>query len=637
MKTDRIPLVLRLAGLWIIWAAWCQWCGWGLSAAHQLDGWGYLAALPVLLGAGWWWLKATAAAGKKSSPCPRAAKWPRRFLRPLPMIYLGIAALSLVAALLYPPWSFDAISYRLPRLFYWWAAHHWYWIGTIDHRLDFSSCGFEWQMLPVIILTRTDRLIFLLSWIPFLLMPGLVFYAFRALGVGGRGARRWMWLLPAGFCYALQCSGLQNDGYMVLYTLAITAFAVLARARRQAVFLWLALIAAALLTSAKLSNLPLFLPFGLLLLPALRVVKWFNWKTLVIVFIAAGCSFVPQAYLCWKHTGDWKGDPADQWNAQPRSHVGAFMANAIAFANDTVHPPVCPLAEKINARLKPLNDSKFMRWLRWAEPNSDGIAFGNLVYEGQAGLGCGLGLYALFLLLGVWFIKPAARVATADFPWEWRLAPWAAWLSLFVVMTEVAFSHVTRYAASFYPLIIISIVLLPRFAALERRKIACVMAGVAMLAVVPIILLTPARPVIPFEQLAKIIHGPALQTVAAKHHYWAVMRDDLAPLREQLPPGVARLGYAAGFRDTSYGLWKPFGSRVIVELGLPLAAKTRPPADLEYAVVTASGLQSRYGMGLADWLNFYHAEIVYELKRSISLTSSGPATYDFWYLVRFRH
>ena len=53
------------------------------------------------------------------------------------------------------------------------------------------------------------------------------------------------------------------------------------------------------------------------------------------------------------------------------------------------------------------------------------------------------------------------------------------------------------------------------------------------------------------------------------------MRDDLAPLREQLPPGVTRLGYAAGFRDTSYGLWKPFGSRVVVELGLPLEPKPR--------------------------------------------------------------
>ena len=76
---------------------------------------------------------------------------------------------------------------------------------------------------------------------------------------------------------------------------------------------------------------------------------------------------------------------------------------------------------------------------------------------------------------------------------------------------------------------------------------------------------------------------------------------------------------------------------MIVELGLPLGVKTPPAADLEYAVVMANELQCRYGLGLADWLNFYHAEIVFEMKRSISLVSSDPASYDSWYLVRFRH
>ncbi len=292
MQTIRIPLALRLGGLWLLWSAWCGCCGWGLSACHWLTGWGYLATLPILLVAGWWWIKTTAAGGTKP-PCVTAVKWRRRFSRPLPAIFLGIAALSLISALLYTPWSFDAVSYRLPRLLYWHAAHGWYWIGTLDHRLDYSSCGFEWQMLPVILLTRTDRLIFLLSWLPFLLMPGLVFYGFGMLGVNGRSARRWMWLLPSGFCYALQCSGLQNDGYTAGYTLLAIAFAGLAWHRREAVFLWMALLAAALLTSAKLTNLPLLLPLGLLALPALRVMRWFNWKTAIIVFIAAGCSVCP--------------------------------------------------------------------------------------------------------------------------------------------------------------------------------------------------------------------------------------------------------------------------------------------------------------------------------------------------------
>lgn len=634
MQTIRIPLALRLGGLWLLWSAWCGCCGWGLSACHWLTGWGYLATLPILLVAGWWWIKTTAAGGTKP-PCVTAVKWRRRFSRPLPAIFLGIAALSLISALLYTPWSFDAVSYRLPRLLYWHAAHGWYWIGTLDHRLDYSSCGFEWQMLPVILLTRTDRLIFLLSWLPFLLMPGLVFYGFGMLGVNGRSARRWMWLLPSGFCYALQCSGLQNDGYTAGYTLLAIAFAGLAWHRREAVFLWMALLAAALLTSAKLTNLPLLLPLGLLALPALRVMRWFNWKTAIIVFIAAGCSFAPLAFLSWKHTGDWTGDPTDQGNVHPRNAAGAFIANTIAMVNDAAQPPVFPVAQKINARLEPVNQSAFMQWLRWAEPDSLGIVFGNMPYEGQAGLGCGLCFYGLFLLVGGRFVKPVARGVAVDIPPVWRLAPWTAWLAFGVVLAKVGFAqHIPRYGAPYYPLLFISILRLPRIAALEHGRIAAVISGVAMVTVVPVILLTPARPLVPVERLALICHRPAVQTLAAQYHFWAVLRDDLAPMRNHLPPGVTRLGYAAGFRDTSYGLWKPLGSREVVELGLPPGSRSKPAANLSYAVVTERGLQQRYGMDLKTWLNFTGGHVVFEQQRDNSLMARSEQSYESWYLVQ---
>jgi len=634
MPATRIPLVIRLAGLWLVWTAWCQWCGWGLSSGQWLSGWGYLAALPLLLGAGWWWIRTTGATGAKP---PHAAwvKWHRRFSRPLPLLYLVIVALSLLAALLYAPWSFDAASYRLPRLLYWWSAHHWYWIGTLDHRLDYSSCGFEWQMLPVILLTRSDRLIFLLSWLPFLLLPGLVFFAFRTLGVNGRSARRWMWLLPSGFCYALQCSGLQNDGYMAGFTLAAIAFTGLAWHRRQAGFLWLALLAAALLTGAKLTNLPLLLPLGLLLLPVLRVVKWFNWKTIAVVLLAIGCSFAPLAYLCWQHTGDWTGDPNDQWNVHPRNRAGALAANTIVLVNDALQPPVCPVAQKFNAGLAPLNHTAFMKWLRWAQPNSSGVVFGDMAYEGQAGLGGGLGFYVFFLLLGAGLVRPAVRVTAVDLPWEWRLAPWTAWLAFGVILAEVAFTHVTRYGAPFYPLIIISLLGCPRVAALERRRLAALAAGAAMLAVVPVILLTPQRPVVPFVWFAQTFHRPALQKIADKYRYWAVLRDDLAPLRAQLPPGVRRLGYAGGFLDTSYGLWKPFGSRTFVELGLPPDHHAPlPPPDMEYAVVTAGGLSERYGLGLTEWLAATGGQVIFECQRNTELVAHSRPVYESWYLVK---
>lgn len=99
-----MPLALRLAGCWLLWSAWCSVSGWILSAVNQLDGWGHLALLPILLAAIGFWLKTTAFAQNDFS---NFLKWRRRWLRPLPLIYLTIAGLSLLAALANAnPWSF---------------------------------------------------------------------------------------------------------------------------------------------------------------------------------------------------------------------------------------------------------------------------------------------------------------------------------------------------------------------------------------------------------------------------------------------------------------------------------------------------------------------------------------------------
>ena len=55
--------------------------------------------------------------------------------------------------------------------------------GTGTHtefqRLNTRAAGFEWVCAPVIALTKTDRPLFLINVISFLLMPGLVFSLLR--------------------------------------------------------------------------------------------------------------------------------------------------------------------------------------------------------------------------------------------------------------------------------------------------------------------------------------------------------------------------------------------------------------------------------------------------------------------------
>ena len=557
--------------------------------------------------------------------------------RPLPLIYLCIVVFSLIAALAYQPWSFDATTYRLPRLLYWWGEKHWYWIGTLDHRLDFSSCGFEWQMLPVIEATHSDRLLFLLNWVPFLLLPGLTFFAFKALGARGRTARRWMWLLPTGYCIALQTSGLQNDGYSVNYLLAAIGFAVIAYRSSWLGGVLMSVLAASLLTGAKLSNAPLLLPLGVMLLPALGRVKLLNWKVPVVLVIAAACSFLPMALLCIKNTGDYAGDPKDQWDVKARNPVGCLMANVGIFLNDAVQPPLLPGSDRFEKMIEPAEKKvqPLMDWLHYSHPHFGNIHFGEMVYEGTAGIGFGICAYLFFVLAGQFFVKrPVTQAGAGSLLWAWRLGPILAWVAYAIMAMKLASPHTARISVPYYPLMMLSLLRCPRVAAFERRKVAGLAAGLAAFTVIPIIIFTPARPLIPPPLISWMESKPSFKSFADKYQLWGTFRDDLAPIREAIPPDVTRLGYAGGFLETSYGLWKPLGSRRIVELGLPVGSATLPGGDIQYAVITERGIRDRYSMDMDAWLRLTGAETVYVMKRNVALDGRTAKSYESWALVR---
>ena len=626
-----LPAVLRAAGIWLIWSTWCSTSGWLLSAVHQLDGYGYALLSPLLLLASWLWWKR--AAPRQIGNCAGCGKIIRRLRHPAPLIYIAIVLLSLLGGLLYLPWSADATIYRLPRLLYWWQAHHWYWIDTLDHRLDFSSSGFEWQMLPIIMLTHTDRLLFLINWIPFLFLPGLVFVAFRALGVSGRTARRWMWLIPSAYSIALQSGSVQNDGYSVNFLLAAVAFAVYAMRRRHLGFALMSMLAAALLTGAKVSNLPLLLPLGVLVLAALGMVRWLNWKTAVVAVIALLCSFAPMSFLCWKQTGDWSGNPTDQWNVKTHGAAAALAANVTILLNDATQPPYFPGSQAVNARLQAFNQGPFIARLERAHGEFSGVHYGEMVYEGGAAYGFGLALYAIAILAGSLFVVARVPALPNPLPWAMRIAPWLAWISYLVLLVKLGSNHSARIATPYYPLLLVPLLRCPRIAAFEKTPWAGGLAVCCAATVLPIMLLTPARPLVPIQTLARITHRAALQKLADQYALWGGMRDNLAPLRAQFPKDATQMGYGGGFNSTPYPLFRPLGSRQITELGLPIGSGKLPARDLKYAVVTDDGIQSRYQMDLKTWLDQVGGHILFTYERNVVLDAHSPAKYESWYLV----
>src|SRR6266446_7431060 len=230
-----IPLIA-----WILFCVFCNCAGWILSAFHQLSPIGYATAFVLSAS-----LMLVFRNRIFPPPCRgiKIIRLARRFRRPFPLSFLVLAALALLGGLLYAPNNYDALAYRIPRVLHWLAEGRWHWVHTEFQRLNTRAPAFEWLSAPWVALLRTDRFLFLINIISFLLLPGLVFSVFRRLGVGAQVAWHWMWLLPAGYCFLLQAGSIGNDLIGVVFALAALDFALRAREEDRARNVWLSVLA----------------------------------------------------------------------------------------------------------------------------------------------------------------------------------------------------------------------------------------------------------------------------------------------------------------------------------------------------------------------------------------------------------
>src|ERR1017187_1942353 len=240
--------------IWIWFCAYLNCAGWVLSALHQLNAGGYAVTLALGVAAMLVWHK------KTSAPAFPKVHWQkicRRFRQPFPLAFLILAALTFLGGVLYAPSNYDALAYRVPRILHWLAAGHWHWIHTDFERVNTRGCGTEWVSAPFIALLQTDRLLFLLNTVSFLLLPGLAFSVFTRLGVRRRVAWHWMWIFPTGYGFLVQAGSIGNDLFGAVFVLAAMHFALRAKETQSPGDFFTAIVAAGMMTACKLSNLTL--------------------------------------------------------------------------------------------------------------------------------------------------------------------------------------------------------------------------------------------------------------------------------------------------------------------------------------------------------------------------------------------
>jgi hypothetical protein len=605
--------------IWVLACAYLNCAGWVLSALHELNATGYLAALAFGLITPLFWRE------NFSGSFFTQIRWQilcRRFRRPLPAIFLFVAVMTFIGGAIYPPNNYDALTYRLPRMLNWLAAGHWFWIPTVNARMNFSGTAWEWTAMPFLALLRSDRGLFLINAIGFLLMPGLLFCVFRQLGIARRAAWTWMWILPLAYGYATQAGGIGNDFVGMLFGLVSVYYGLRARRSQDAKDIWLAALAAALMTGTKVSNLPLLLPCLVAVWPALVHLRK-RWIASVPVLAAAALiSAAPTMALNQINTGSWSGDPKNLTQVQIKSPAAALLGNGLLLLQQSFLPPILPDAHKVNDWWNKKMPTSWHQTLEEKFPRYFLNSLNELPQEETAGLGLGVTLLVLVTIVSAMCEFPRKNL----FP-KTSLVGLAAWIAILFFMLKMGSEATARLLLPYYPLVLVPILLLPVQERLSRFRPWKIFTVLAALSVLPVIILSPSRPLWPALSASRWLarHYPdksAVQRMTTVYFAYAHRNDALALLRDGLPGGALKIGFFAGSNDTDYSLWHPFGLRQVEYLQIGDDQSVNVPGDIEWIVVKRDFWAEAGNVPLETWAARHHAKITLSVP-IVTLVSRG--------------
>ena len=617
--------------IWIWFCAYLNCAGWTLSALHQLNKTGYVAAFALGLGLVWLWKIKT---GAQLFPKIHPPKFSRRFRRAFPLAFLILAALAFLGGALYAPVNFDALAYRTPRVLHWLATEQWQWIHTDFQRLNTRTAGFEWLTAPQFLFLHTDRLVFLLNVISFLLLPGRIFAVLTRLGVNPRAAWHWMWLFPSGYGYVLQAGSVLNDMFGAVMTLTAFEFALRARQKNQAADLWTSGLAAALMTAVKAFNLVLLLPWAVAIFPALKILPRRPLATAALVLFAASASLLPTAVTNWSVCRDWTGLKMEQATIGGGAESLRLLANVVTLLASNFAPPLFPLVNQWHDFVLRATPAGLMEKLHGnMETSLAEVRLPELQVEEYAGLGFSLSVLLLVLLL--WKLKNFRRQ-----PWPSLVGIFrfefiffaAVWLGVLVVMMKSGAGGPARYFLPVYPLLA-----LPLLGAGEKLRRGAWRAGglLIFLTAGMLLVIAPQRPLWPAVSVLQKLDAEHSNNFLLKRA-WSVYSvfgqraDGFAAVREKLPPDTRRLGYV-GFDEPEGALWKPFGSRTIVHICRDDSSASIRERGIRIALLSVDYLEQPGAGNFARWLQARGGETLetFELK----LRAGRPA--EIWQLVRF--
>ena len=621
--------------IWIWLCAYLNCVGWLLSAIHQLNVRGYTTALAIGLVALWIWKirnnKERHNEAKLFSP-RTLHKWLRRFRKPFPLAFLLLTFLIFLGGAIYAPSNYDGLAYRLPRVLHWLAGDQWHWIHTNFPRVNNRACGIEWLSAPIIALTRSDRLLFLINIISFLFLPGLLLSVLTRLGVRRRTAWHWMWIFPTGYCFVLQAGSISNDSFAAPYALAAIDFALRSKVSRRPRDLFSSVLAAALLTSAKTGNMLLMLPWAIAILPSAKLFLQRPVATAAICLVAIFSSFLPTAALNERYCHDWSGLSSEDLEAHG-DPVLRTTANIVLITLVNLNPPVFPEADDWNRfvqnTLSPDLQLKLKR--NFAETGAAEFKAEEMQTEEDAGLGFGITpfLAVSAVIAAVRSGKPSPFFGSSEVLWKTAIIL-TPWISAFALISQSEVYPIGRILAPYYVLMLPLLLVFPAHDQLVKKFAWHAIAFLVFVLAAGLVIICPARPLFPVETILNAIqaHHPDSKLVARAEEVYLVYRNRnhaFEPVINTLPPDLKVLGFVT-YDDPETSLWQPFGSRQIVHVRPDDTPEYLKDHDVEY-ILAKDRLFGKQFPAFGDWLKQINAQVVQKIH--LNLRANGDAA-DWW-------
>jgi hypothetical protein len=617
---------------WILLSALLVGAGWILSAFHELNRIGYGIAF-ALAAAALFFCRGKIQWPSRESFARASHKFSRRFKRPAPLIFFALALMSLAGGALYVSTDGDSMAYRIPRVLHWLNQGQWHWIRTLDFRMNIAGCGFEWLSAPLILFTRTDRLLFLINWISFLMLPGLIFSVFTRLQVRPRVAWWWMWFLSSGWCYAMQAGSLHNDSFAVVYALAAVDLALRAKEKNSVGDFGLSMLAAALLTGVKQTDIPLALLWLVAAWPAARLLRLRPAASLAVVAASLLVSALPLIFSNLKHCGTWTGIP-DAANAQLHSPFWAVAGNIFCIAVQNLLPPFFPWADGWNAAMQHFLQTPFGGHFTSFE------SFGHLgrgVSEGNAGIGLGI-----CVLIFVSLCAQRRSVSSGEMTQfrklnlVFRLLHVTPWLLLLLFMAKVGTFNNARQLAPYYVFFFPLLLANPHHEILARRRRWQQLGLLVMLITAMLLAMLRSRPMFPAKTLIAGLQtnypqSKMLSKMSNSYAFISSFEKLRGIFKSSLPPDESVIGYATVAGNAEIGLSLPPGRLKIERLLPDDTPEQLRLAGIHYVAVDDSALESQ-NETLEQWMTRYDGELVDQV--AFLLNPNEPQTH--LYLVRLR-